>query len=111
MDNWDREEARRRVRSLLIKFRLAGTRIDAIVATNDPTADGGIGALKVEQSHNKIAVSGQDAELAVCQRIAGAARRASFEVHTHYSRSACLFYESLTTRAAASSLYSEQQSA
>ncbi len=111
LDNWDREEARRRVSSLPAKFRSAGTRIDAIAASNDATLDGGIAALKVEQSHNKIAVSGQDAELAACQRIAGAEGRAISEVHTLYSRSACLFYESVTARAATSRLYSEQQSA
>ncbi len=69
MDNWDREEARRRISSLLTKFHAEGKRIDAIVASNDATAGGAIAALMAEGLQGKVAVSGQDAELTACQRI------------------------------------------
>ena len=44
-------------------------KIDAIVASNDSTAGGAIAALKAEDLSGKVAVSGQDAELAACQRV------------------------------------------
>lgn len=69
LDNWDREEARRRVSNLLTKFHAMGKKVDAIVASNDATAGGAIAALMSEQLEGKVAVSGQDAELAACQRI------------------------------------------
>lgn len=69
LDNWDREEARRRISNLLTKFRAEGKKIDAIVASNDATAGGVVAALKAENLQGKVAVSGQDAELTACQRI------------------------------------------
>jgi D-xylose transport system substrate-binding protein len=69
LDNWDREEARRRVSNLLTRFKAEGKKVDAIVASNDSTAGGAIAALMAEQLQGKIAVSGQDAELAACQRV------------------------------------------
>ena len=69
MDNWDREEARRRISNLLTRFHAEGKKIDAIVASNDATAGGAIAALMAERLQGKVAVSGQDAELAACQRI------------------------------------------
>ena len=69
LDNWDREEARRRMSSLLTKFKAMHIRIDAVVASNDATAGGVVAALMAEDLQGKVAVSGQDAELSACQRI------------------------------------------
>src|SRR5262245_11456946 len=51
----------------ITKYR---TNIDAILASNDGTAGGAIQALMEEGIAGKIPVSGQDAELVACQRIA-----------------------------------------
>lgn len=69
LDNWDKEEARRKVSNMLTKFSAQGLKVDAIVASNDGTAGGAISALKAEGLAGKVAVSGQDAELGACQRI------------------------------------------
>ncbi|MBN1903303.1 substrate-binding domain-containing protein [Candidatus Sumerlaeota bacterium] len=69
LDNWDKEEARRRISNMLTKFKSEGKNVQAIVASNDATAGGAIAALKAEGLDGKVAVSGQDAELAACQRI------------------------------------------
>jgi D-xylose transport system substrate-binding protein len=69
LDNWDREEARRRISNLLTKFKAEGKKVDAIVASNDATAGGVVAALMAENLQGKVAVSGQDAELTACQRI------------------------------------------
>ena len=69
LDDWDRDEARRRVGNLLTKFSAEGKKIDAIIASNDATAGGVVAALQAEKMAGKIAVSGQDAELQACQRI------------------------------------------
>lgn len=69
LDNWDREEARRRVSNMITKFHSEGKKINAIIASNDSTAGGAIAALRAEQLQGQVAVSGQDAELSACQRI------------------------------------------
>ncbi len=69
MDDWDRDEARRRTGNMLTKFKAEGKRVDGIIASNDATAGGVVAALKAERLEGKIAVSGQDAELQACQRI------------------------------------------
>lgn len=69
LDNWDRDEARRRVSGMLTKFKAKGLAVDAVIASNDSTAGGVIAALKADKMDGKVAVSGQDAELAACQRI------------------------------------------
>jgi D-xylose transport system substrate-binding protein len=69
MDDWDRDEARRRISNLITKFSAEGKKIDAVVASNDATAGGVVAALKAEKLEGKVAVSGQDAELQACQRI------------------------------------------
>lgn len=69
LDNWDKEEARRKISNLLTKFKAEGKTVHAIVASNDGTAGGAIAALKAENLDGKVAVSGQDAELTACQRI------------------------------------------
>jgi D-xylose transport system substrate-binding protein len=47
----------------------AGNKIDAIIAPNDGTAGGVIQALEEQKLAGKILVSGQDADLAGCQRV------------------------------------------
>jgi D-xylose transport system substrate-binding protein len=69
MDDWDRDEARRRTGSLLTRSKAEGKRVDGIIASNDATAGGVVAALKAEKLEGKVAVSGQDAELQACQRI------------------------------------------
>jgi len=44
-------------------------KVEAIVASNDGTAGGSIQALEEQKLAGKVIVSGQDAELAACQRI------------------------------------------
>jgi D-xylose transport system substrate-binding protein len=46
-----------------------GNKVDAVVAANDGTAGGAIQALTAQSLAGKVPVSGQDAELAACQRI------------------------------------------
>ncbi|MBT3376323.1 MAG: substrate-binding domain-containing protein [Lentisphaerae bacterium] len=69
LDNWDREEARRKVGNMLTRFKAQGKAVQAIVASNDSTAGGAIAALKGQALAGKVAVSGQDAELTACQRV------------------------------------------
>ena len=54
-----------------------GVNFDAILATNDGTAGGAIQALREEKVSKKIIVTGQDADLAACQRIAEGAQTMS----------------------------------
>lgn len=44
-------------------------KIDAVVASNDSTAGGAVQALAAQNLAGKVPISGQDAELAACQRI------------------------------------------
>lgn len=44
-------------------------KVDAVVASNDGTAGGAIQALAEQKLDGKVAVSGQDADLAACKRI------------------------------------------
>jgi len=46
-----------------------GNRIDAVVASNDATAGGAIQALAAQKLAGKVAVSGQDADLAAVRRV------------------------------------------
>ncbi len=69
LDDWDREEARRRVSNMLTKFKAEGKKVDAIIASNDATAGGVVAALQAENLAGLVAVSGQDAELQACQRV------------------------------------------
>lgn len=48
-----------------------GNKIDAIVASNDATAGGAIQALVSQKMSGKVAVSGQDADLAAVKRVIG----------------------------------------
>jgi D-xylose transport system substrate-binding protein len=65
--DWRPENAKRIANAAITK---AGHQIDAILASNDGTAGGAIQALLEEGLAGKVFVTGQDAELAACQRIA-----------------------------------------
>ena len=66
-ENWKPENAKKITNAAITRF---GTNIDAILASNDGTAGGAIQALMEEGLAGKIPVTGQDAELVACQRIA-----------------------------------------
>jgi|SaaInl7_200m_RNA_FD_contig_41_1331047_length_1309_multi_14_in_0_out_0_1 D-xylose transport system substrate-binding protein len=68
-EGWLEENAFTVTENALVATDEAGTPIDAIIATNDSTAAGAIGALKDVGLAGKIPVSGQDANLDACQRI------------------------------------------
>jgi len=65
-DNWDTNVALKHVENALTANK---NRIDAIVASNDGTAGGAVEALRAQGLAGKVAVSGQDADEAACQRI------------------------------------------
>jgi D-xylose transport system substrate-binding protein len=64
-DNWDPVIAYQNLKAYLN----TGKTVDAVVAANDGTAFGVIQALHEKKLDGKVPVSGQDAELAACQRI------------------------------------------
>lgn len=66
-DGWSAEKALTIVENALTANN---NNIDAIVASNDSTAGGAIQALDSQNLAGKVAVSGQDADLAAVQRIA-----------------------------------------
>ncbi|MHC4943620.1 MAG: sugar ABC transporter substrate-binding protein [Planctomycetota bacterium] len=66
-DGWRPEEALKHTENALTATR---NRIDAVLASNDGTAGAAIQALEAQELSGRIPVSGQDAELAACQRIA-----------------------------------------
>jgi D-xylose transport system substrate-binding protein len=65
-EDWKPENAKKIANAAITK---AGREIDAILASNDGTAGGAIQALIEEGLAGKILVTGQDADLAACQRI------------------------------------------
>jgi D-xylose transport system substrate-binding protein len=65
--DWKPENAKKIANAAITK---AGPKFDAILAANDGTAGGAIQALSEEGLAGKILVTGQDAELSACQRIA-----------------------------------------
>jgi D-xylose transport system substrate-binding protein len=64
-DDWKPENAKKIMSAAISK----GGTIDAVLASNDGTAGGAIQALVEEGLAGKVIVTGQDAELAACQRI------------------------------------------
>jgi len=66
VDDWKPENAKKVANAGLNK---AGHNFDAILASNDGTAGGAIQALIEEGLAGKVLVTGQDADLAACQRI------------------------------------------
>jgi len=65
-DDWKPENAKKIANAALTKV---GHNFDAILASNDGTAGGAIQALTEEGLAGKVIVTGQDADLAACQRI------------------------------------------
>ncbi|MEN3941910.1 substrate-binding domain-containing protein [Prosthecobacter sp. SYSU 5D2] len=65
-EDWKPENAKKITNAAITK---AGQGIDAILASNDGTAGGAIQALIEEGLVGKVIVTGQDADLAACQRI------------------------------------------
>lgn len=66
-EDWKPESAKKITNAAITKN---GHDFDAILASNDGTAGGAIQALTEEGLAGKIIVTGQDADLAACQRIA-----------------------------------------
>jgi D-xylose transport system substrate-binding protein len=66
-EDWKPENAKKITNAAITKV---GQNFDAILASNDGTAGGAIQALTEEGLAGKIIVTGQDADLAACQRIA-----------------------------------------
>jgi D-xylose transport system substrate-binding protein len=64
--DWLPSEALRHTESALTQAR---NNVVAVVASNDSTAGGAIQALEEQKLSGKVLVSGQDADLAACQRI------------------------------------------
>jgi D-xylose transport system substrate-binding protein len=64
--DWKPENAKRIMNAAITR---AGKNIDAVIASNDGTAGGAIQALLEEGLAGKVLVTGQDADLAACQRI------------------------------------------
>jgi len=64
--DWRPENAKKIANAAITK---AGRGFDAILASNDGTAGGAIQALTEEGLAGKVLVTGQDADLAACQRI------------------------------------------
>lgn len=65
-NNWDPSIAQTNMENALT---MLGNKVDAVVAANDGTAGGVIQALTDQKLDGKVPVSGQDADLAACQRI------------------------------------------
>ncbi len=66
-EDWKPESAKKITNAAITKN---GLNFDSILASNDGTAGGAIQALTEEGLAGKIIVTGQDADLAACQRIA-----------------------------------------
>ncbi len=64
--NWDPRDALKKAEQVLTQ---TNNMVDAVVASNDGTAGGVIQALEGQNLAGRVIVSGQDAELAACQRI------------------------------------------
>ena len=64
--DWQAVEALKIMENALTR---TDNKVDAVVASNDGTAGGAIQALAEQKLAGKVLVSGQDADLAACQRI------------------------------------------
>ncbi len=64
--DWKPENAKKIMNAAITK---SGRNIDAVVVSNDGTAGGAIQALQEDGLAGKVLVTGQDADLAACQRI------------------------------------------
>lgn len=66
--DWKPDQGKKIMNAAITKMK-AGSVIDAVVVSNDGTAGGAIQALNEEGLAGKVLVTGQDADLAACQRI------------------------------------------
>jgi D-xylose transport system substrate-binding protein len=66
--DWQAVEALKIMENALTR---SNNQVDAVVASNDGVAGGAIQALAEQKLAGRVLVSGQDAELAACQRIVG----------------------------------------
>jgi len=66
VDNWDPAKAETMMENILTAQQ---NKIDAVVASNDGTADGEIQALQAQGLAGKVPISGQDATAAGCNQI------------------------------------------
>jgi len=64
--DWKPENAKKIMNAAVTK---AGRNVDAVIVSNDGTAGGAIQALQEDGLAGQVLVSGQDADLAACQRI------------------------------------------
>lgn len=73
VDEWKPENAKRAVNAAISKQGTQGTQgiksLDGILTPNDGTAGGAVQALREEGLDGQIVITGQDAELAACQRV------------------------------------------
>ncbi len=67
-EDWKPENAKKIVQAAVTRL---GPNFDAVLAANDGTAGGAVQALLEDGLAGKVLVTGQDAELAACQRIVG----------------------------------------
>lgn len=85
-EDWKPENAKKITNAAITK---AGQNIDAILASNDGTAGGAIQALIEEGLAGKVIVTGQDADLAACQRIvAGTQTMTVYKPLSHLAKGA-----------------------
>ncbi len=66
-EDWKPENAKKITNAAITQGK--GVNFDAVLASNDGTAGGAIQALTEENAAGKVIVTGQDADLAACQRI------------------------------------------
>lgn len=66
-EDWKPENAKKIANAAITQGR--GVNFDAVLASNDGTAGGAIQALIEENAAGRVIVTGQDADLAACQRI------------------------------------------
>lgn len=96
VDDWRPENAKKVTNAGLNK---AGHNFDAILASNDGTAGGAIQALIEEGLAGQILVTGQDADLAACQRIvAGTQSMTIYKPLTHLAARAAEYAVKLARR-------------
>lgn len=69
VDEWKPENAKRSVNAAISKQAGSNKSLDGILTPNDGTAGGAVQALREEGLDGQIVITGQDAELAACQRV------------------------------------------
>jgi D-xylose transport system substrate-binding protein len=96
VDDWKPENAKKIVNAGINK---AGHNFAAILASNDGTAGGAIQALIEEGLAGQVLVTGQDADLAACQRIvAGTQSMTIYKPLTHLAEQAAAYAVKLAQR-------------